>query len=66
LIVAIGLPPAHYNTHSLRRSGASHLLASGVPLETIKVLGDWKSDCIFKYLKPTASQRLSMANKSFT
>lgn len=65
LVVAIGLPPAQYNTHSLRRSGASHLLTSGVPLETIKVLGDWRSDSVFKYLKPTSSQQLTMANTSF-
>ena len=65
LVVAIGLPPAHYNTHSLRRSGASHLLTSGVPLETIKVLGDWRSDSVFKYLKPTSSQQLAIANMSF-
>lgn len=65
LIAAIGKPPSEYNTHSLRRSGASHLLSLGVPLEAIKVLGDWKSDSVFRYLKPQSSQRLSMVNNIF-
>ena len=66
LIAAIGLPPSEYNTHSLRRSGASHLLSSGVPCEVIKVLGDWKSDAVFRYLKPQPQQRLHMANQAFS
>lgn len=66
LFVSIGLPPAHYNTHSLRRSGASHLVASGVPLEVIKLLGDWKSDSVFRYLKPTPCQQLTLVNNSFS
>ena len=60
LISAIGLNTSDYNTHSLRRSGATHLLSLGVPFEIIKILGDWKSDCVFKYLKPNAETKLSM------
>lgn len=65
LIAAVGKPPSEYNTHSLRRSGASYLLSVGVPLATIKILGDWKSDCVFKYLKPLPCQKLAMVNKVF-
>lgn len=65
LIAAIGKPPSEYNTHSLRRSGASYLLSMGVPLEAIKVLGDWKSDCVFRYLKPLPAQKLQMVNSVF-
>lgn len=65
LFIAIGLPPSEFNSHSLRRSGATHLLSKNVPLEVIKVLGDWKSDAVFKYLKPQACQKLSLVNTSF-
>ena len=59
LVKAIGLEPIHYNTHSLRRSGAIHLLAMGIPVETIKVR-DWKSDCVFTYLQPKPHEKLHM------
>ena len=62
---ALGLPAEHYSTHSLRRSGATHLLASGVPVELIKIIGDWKSDCIFKYLTPNPSTKLNLLQGKF-
>ena len=65
LISLSGLSTSDFNSHSLRRSGASHLLAAQVPLETIKILGDWRSDCVYKYLKPLASQKLNIVNNSF-
>ena len=61
----MGLPASEYNTHSLRRSGASHLFTAGLPLHAIKVIGDWKSDCVFKYLKPTASCKIKMIQDKF-
>lgn len=61
----MGLNPADYNTHSLRRSGASHLLTQGVPLEVIKILGDWKSDSVFSYLKPTITQKFTLVKQGF-
>lgn len=61
----LGLSPKEYNTHSLRRSGATHLLSAGVPVAMIKIMGDWKSDAIFKYLKPSPQTKLDVA-KSFT
>ena len=35
------------------------------PFEVIKVLGDWKSDSVFDYLKPSVDQKLAMCNKEF-
>ena len=32
--------------------------AAGVPLSHIKERGQWVSDCIFKYIKPTVSDKL--------
>ena len=65
LFIALNLPTHDYNTHSLRRSGATHLLAAGVPVEIIKIIGDWKSDCIFKYLTPNPSSKLLMLKNKF-
>ena len=65
LLKNIGLPTTQFNTHSLRRSGACYLLSNGTPLEVIKVLGDWKSDSVFDYLKPSVDQKLAMCNKEF-
>ena len=47
------LPDKRYGTHSLRRGGATWLLVSGVSLDMVKSLGDWKSDAVLKYIKPS-------------
>ncbi len=56
----IGLSARDYGTHSLRRGGATWLFLSGVPVPTIKLLGDWKSDCVEQYLRPDVSDRLKV------
>ena len=38
--------------------GASHAFQSGVPVELIKILGDWKSDAVFMYLTVPLKVRL--------
>ena len=63
ILASIGLPPCVYSTHSLRRGGATWLLNAGAPLHLIKVLGDWKSDTVLKYLKPNAKDSLATLNK---
>ena len=32
--------------------------ASGVPLSYIKERGQWASNCVFKYIKPTVKDKL--------
>ena len=58
-IKEIGLAPNDYGTHSFRRGGASFALEAGVSLESISILGDWKSDAMYLYLQVPLSQRLS-------
>lgn len=58
----IGLNPTEYGTHSLRRGGATWLLLCGVSVPIIKTLGDWKTDCVFKYLKPDTLSKLRLLN----
>ena len=43
--------PKGDSTHSFRAGGATWAFNSGVPGEIIKILGNWKSDCYFRYLQ---------------
>ena len=55
-----------FNSHSLRRGGASHLLGLQVPISTIRILGDWKSDAIFRYLLPPDPEKVRLAAQVFS
>lgn len=46
----IGLEPAKYSGHSLRRRGATFAFQCGIPAEFIKMQGDWRSDAYLLYL----------------
>ena len=46
----LGLPAGSYGGHSLRRGGASWAYQSGIPVETIRQLGDWKSLAYLDYI----------------
>ena len=43
--------------HTFRKSGASWAFQRGVPIDTIKKQGTWKSDCVWRYIHthPTAT-----------
>ena len=59
VLAQLGVSPALYGTHSFRRGGATFALEAGVPLDTISLLGDWKSDAMFLYLHMPLSQWLA-------
>ena len=59
LCAVVGLDPAKFSTHSLRRGGATFLRLCGAPIEVIKERGDWKSDAVFLYLKASLAERLT-------
>ena len=46
----------HYSTHSIRR-GAATFLATFMPLQDVKLYGDWKSWAVLLYLSDTYSTR---------
>ena len=50
VLYATGLDASMYGTHSFRRGGASFAFQSGIPIELIKILGDWKSSAVLLYL----------------
>lgn len=49
-VVRAGGDPQDYSGHSLRRGGASLAYRCGVPIETIRKIGDWKSDSYKSYI----------------
>ena len=49
----------NFSTHSLRRGGATWLLSSGTPLASIKIIGDWSSDAVYRYLIPSTKSQFS-------
>ena len=51
LLRRMGLNDRLYSFHSMRSGRATNLHEWGVPVEQIKVLGRWKSNAIYKYLK---------------
>ena len=58
----IGIDPTLHAGHSFHRGGASFAYQSGVPIELIKALGDWRSDTILIYLTMPLTIRLKTAN----
>lgn len=66
LLASVGLASDRYGTHSLRRGGATWMLVSGVPLDMVKVLGDWKSDAVYQYLKPQTQDKFQAVTKALT
>ena len=54
----LGYKPELYSGHSFRRGAASWALQKGLPGETIKILGDWKSDAYLDYLSLNHSDKL--------
>ena len=61
IISNIGLPPAEFGFHSLRRSGACWAFDHNMDLDHIKVHGGWKSDAIWRYLIRTPAAAGSVA-----
>ena len=59
---SLGLSPGLYAGHSFCRGGATHAFLAGVPVELIKMLGDWKSDSVQLYLTVSLQVRLMTSN----
>ena len=55
LLEATGHNAASFTLHSLRRSGATHAHSKGVPIDYIRFQGFWKSDAMFRYVRPSTA-----------
>lgn len=51
LVGYIGMDPHDAGLHSLRRSGATYLNTLGISLPDIKLIGNWRSNSVFDYIK---------------
>ena len=52
LISNLNLQPHLYNFQSLRIGRATDLMKFGFPVEKIKKMGRWKSNVVYKYIRP--------------
>ena len=56
----------NFATHSLRRGGTTTLHQKGAPLPYIRERGQWASDCIYKYIKPSVISKIKNDKKFST
>ena len=61
ILSSLGLPAELYGTHSLRIGAATAAAEAGVPVDTIKAMGRWTSECYRYY---TRSPHKALANLS--
>ena len=57
-----GFPADQYSGHSFRRGGAQFALQCGLPVELIKLQGDWNSNVYERYLQPSFGLRQKVAS----
>lgn len=55
LLLGYGVDASSYAGHSFRRGGATWAYESGLSTETIRILGDWRSQAYMAYLQPDLS-----------
>ena len=58
----LGFPADQFSGHSFRRGGAQFGLQCGLPVELIKLQGDWNSNAYERYLQPSFSLRQKVAS----
>ncbi|KAI8502735.1 hypothetical protein Bbelb_194370 [Branchiostoma belcheri] len=58
-----GLNPHLYSLHSGRRGGATFAFRAGVPVELIRLQGDWRSNAYLLYLKVPLRTRLELCTR---
>ena len=60
-IIAIGLNPREFSAHSFRRGGSTFAFSLDMPLLQVKSRGDWKSNCVERYISISGSVAMSSA-----
>ena len=60
-ITLLGLPQGEYAAHSMRRGAASFALSCQLPVELIRIQGDWSSNAYQRYLTPPLSDKVNFA-----
>ena len=49
--ISLGYRPGYFTFHDLRKSGATYVFNSHVPIQDIKRYGTWSSDCVLRYIQ---------------
>ena len=62
LIIKAGLK-GNFASHSLRRGGATHMSLSGCTVPEVKTRGGWKSECVYKYIRPAVRHNVGVDKK---
>jgi hypothetical protein len=63
-LLTLGLPADRYAGHSFRRGAATWAARTGVPSETIQLLGRWTSDCYRRYIERSPAERRTLTATS--
>lgn len=58
--------PSDIACHSFRRGGASFCNSLGISAESIKLMGDWRSNCFSHYIDNSVSTRLKITRQMQT
>jgi hypothetical protein len=56
-----GFPAADFSIHSFRRGAATFASSIGVPNETVKFQGNWRTDCYEIYVDRASEHRQNFA-----
>jgi integrase len=65
LLRAIGVDPKRYGSHSGRSGGTSAAAEQGIAVALLKRHGNWKSDCVFRYIRPSSAELLAVSRAVF-
>ena len=58
LLLRAGVDPTQFTGHSLRRGAAQSAVEFGLSKEDIQSLGRWRSNAVFRYIKPESVTKL--------
>ena len=61
LVTKVGLNPMDYSAHSFRRGGSTFAFALNMPLLEVKSRGEWRSNCVERYISISPSQSMQSA-----
>jgi hypothetical protein len=56
-----GRNPSEYSAHSFRRGGSTFALSLNMPLLEVKNRGDWRSNCVERYIAISPSMSMQSA-----
>ena len=62
-LIQIGRNPKAFSSHSARRGGATYLSQCGVSKDLIKLIGDWRSDAVDRYIAIPLQQKMTAAQQ---